>query len=400
MVQSVDSFLNRPVYNAVNIRIRKPEVNAGKNNDMTVVTDNGIYNAVKINIENPSVNTDSKKSNCPECLFSPAGYGILNQIPLPQGYPVASAYYETSLILPNRGEEFQIKEEDKPQVQSEIVEEEKGAEVPPPNYTTTEAEKGIGLVNDDKTEDVEQNTQSEVQFKASSAENKKPEIVPSEPIKPDVDISLVKANLENTDYDVQAQQMEEIARVSLENPQKAIPYIVKDVFTELIEITKKDTTKLAPPSEKQIEIRKKIIENIISAEIAKEQNKPVKLPHQIPEEEMKLASEISPMEQAERNKEYAIYTLSILSKVYIDEIQKETGNVVPFTDVPGIADIVNELRYNPNPAVKVAAIDGLRHIQRPEYKNEINAIFSIAKSDKNPEVSAVATKSIEKISKN
>ena len=372
MVQAID--FNRPVYNAVNIRIRKPEVNAGKCSDTTVVTDNGIYNAVKINIDNPSVNTDSPKCNFPENSFITGG--LFNPIPLPQGFPVASAYYEASMVLPKLPEKNEVK------VESEIVKEDKKAEVPPANYTTTEAEKGI--------------TEGAVEFKSAPIEKKVPEIIPSEPIKPEVDIALVKDNLESEDFDVQAQQIEEIARVSLDDSTKALPYIVKDVFTNLIEITKKDTSKLAAPSEQQIEIRKKIISNIISAEMAKEQGKPVKMPYQLTEDEIKIAGEISPMEQAERNKEYAIYTLSILAKVYVDEIQKETGNVVPFTDVPGIADIVNELRYNPNPGVKVAALDALRHINRPEYKNEINAIFTIAKSDKNPDVAAVAEKSLEK----
>ena len=380
MVQSID--FNRPVYNAVNIRIRKPEVNAGNKNDMTVVTDNGIYNAVKINIDNPSVNTEPKKYNIAESFINP--------ISLPQGFPVASAYYEASMILPKSPEDKKT-EENKAQTESKVVKEENKAELPPANYTTTEAEKGIA--EDEKTS-------ADVQFKSAQPEKKVPKIVPAEPIVPEVDIARVRENLESEDFDTQAKQIEEIARVSLDDSKKAVPYIVKDVFTSLIEITKKDTSKLAPPTEKQVEIRKKIISNIISAEMAKEQNKPVKMPYKLTDEEIKTASEISPMEQAERNKEYAIYTLSILAKIYADEIQKETGNVVPFTDVPGIADIVNELRYNPNSGVKVAAIDALRHINRPEYKNEINAIFSIAKSDKNPEVAAVAAKSLEKSIKN
>ena len=68
---------------------------------------------------------------------------------------------------------------------------------------------------------------------------KKPEIIPGEEIKPDVDIPLVISNLNNSDFDIQAQQMEEIARISLDNPDNAIPYIVRDVFSSLIDITKK-----------------------------------------------------------------------------------------------------------------------------------------------------------------
>ena len=48
--------------------------------------------------------------------------------------------------------------------------------------------------------------------------------------------------------------MEDIARASMEDPQKAVPYIVTEVFAELINIVNKDSSKLTPPSEKQIEI--------------------------------------------------------------------------------------------------------------------------------------------------
>jgi len=62
MVQSID--FNKPVYSAVNIGIKKPEVDlSGKNvsNPLEVNNDNGIYNAVKIDIDNPKINTQPKK---------------------------------------------------------------------------------------------------------------------------------------------------------------------------------------------------------------------------------------------------------------------------------------------------------------------------------------------------
>ena len=61
--------------------------------------------------------------------------------------------------------------------------------------------------------------------------------------------------------------------------------------------------------------------------------------------------------------------MAILAKIYTDEVEKQTGNIVPMTDVPGTSAIVDSLRYNPNSGVKIAAIDALRHINRPEYKD-------------------------------
>lgn len=365
MVQSIDFNSMRPVYNAVNIKIKKPEVNAGGREDMSFVTDNGIYNAVNIKIDNPAVNTEPKK-----CLYD---YPEANEIITydmagirPINTPVVE-YHEAVVVTPENAE-------------SEDV-----ATVPEPNYTTLEAEKSDNDSAEKKTLN-SADSNSDVSFHGT--ENvKRPEIIPSEEILPEVDIAKVVANLTSSDLDVQAKQMEEIARLSMKNPQNAIPYIVKDVFSNLVEITKKDTSKLAPPSDKQIAIRQKLIADFI----ALERNPQAKqIPYQLSEQEIALASEISPMEQAERNKEYAIYTMAVLAKVYVDEVQKETGNVVPLTDIPGISATVDALRHSQNSGVKIAAIDALRYQQRAEYKDELKAIFTVAQTDKNPQVAQMA----------
>ena len=102
--------------------------------------------------------------------------------------------------------------------------------------------------------------------------------------------------------------MEEIARISLDNPENAVPYIVREVFSSLIDITKKDTANLAAPTDEQVQARKKLISNFIVMENAKQGQGQVKLPYQLTEKDFALANELSPMEQAERNKEYALYT--------------------------------------------------------------------------------------------
>lgn len=382
MVQSIDNLLNKPVYNAVNINIRKPEVNTKENN--TVVNDNGIYNAVKINIDKPAVNPVHHKpiycypeaQNC--VTYDMAG---LKPFSLPMGFPIAAEYHSASIIIPT-------KEDKKP-------------ELPEPNFTTVEAENNKDVVTiipeKEKAEETkEDNAPNGVNFHGTEQAVKKPEIVPPEDIKPDVDISLVVSNLKSSDFDVQAQQMEEIVRTTLDNRENAIPYIVRDVFTELIDITKKDSSTLAAPSPAQIEARKKVIADFI----ALEQNPNKKeIPFRLSENEIALANEISPMEQAERNKEYALYTMAVLAKVFVEEVQKETGNVVPFTDIPGVSATVDTLRYNPNSGVKAAAIDSLSYIQRPEYKDELMTLYSLAQKDKSPIVSKSAERAINKLNK-
>ena len=423
MVQSIDSNISGQNYNAVKINIQKPQVNGNPNVNTAQNNDNGNYSAVSINIDNPTVNMPEHRIyDYPEAQV-PVTYDManINQIPLPQGFHVA--YQTTNVILPKMENELEIEvdkktpeklddkasaeEIEEPQneevvtkpedeinastvdTEKKVDKENKNIEVPEPNFTTVEAEKGEEKID---------NISNDVEVMETETKGiKKPEIIPGEEIKPDVDIPLVISNLTNEDFDVQAQQMEEIARVALDNSNNAIPYIVRDVFSSLIDITKKDSAELAAPTDEQIQARRKVIANFVSMENGKANNQPVKLPYSITEKDVALADTIAPMEQAERNKEYALYTMAILAKVYTDEIEKQTGNIVPMTDIPGTAAIVDSLRYNPNSGVKIASIDALRHIYRPEYKEEMSTLFTLAQADTNPEVAIAATRALDKI---
>ncbi len=418
MIQSVDSNINKPNYSAVKINIQKPEVNAGDNNFEAIQTENGDFSAVNINIDNPRVNTTPKKIYDYPMAENVVTYDManINPITLPQGFHVA--YQTTNVILPKIENELEIESEKKTvdkdvEVDNEAeIDTKKPIEAPEANYTTVEAENSESpdKIQEDAPKEIAKETPANTNEKKNDAINedlkimetetksiKKPEIIPGEEIKPDVDIPLVISNLNNSDFDIQAQQMEEIARISLDNPDNAIPYIVRDVFSSLIDITKKNSAELAAPTDAQIEARKKVIANYLTAENGKTNNKPIKLPYNISESEFALADEISPMEQAERNKEYALYTMAILAKVYTDEIEKQTGNIVPMTDIPGTSAMVDALRYSPNSGVKIAAIDALRHINRPEYKEEMSTLFTLAEADTNPEVAIAATRALEAI---
>ena len=183
----------------------------------------------------------------------------------------------------------------------------------------------------------------------------------------------------------------------MQNKDNAVNYIVRDVFSSLMDIANKDTTKLEPPTKEQVEIRKKLISDFIEIE----KNPQAKdVPFKLSEDEVALAAKLSPMEQAERNKEYALYTMAILDKVYIEEIQKETGNVVPMTDVPGLSTIVDAVKNNPNSGVKAAAIDALAYVQRPEYKEELNTIYTLAQQDQNQQVVMTAKRAQETLNRN
>ena len=388
-------------YNAVKIQINDPRTNIPEDFQPST-KDNGTYNAVAIEVNRPSVEAGKKHPDHKHCIYDypcadcPVTSDLvpMHQISLPN-LPVLPVAYQATNFINNRtliNAEFEVENKAKDsnipveEPETGVLIEKEVLIVPEPNFTTVEEEKA-------QPSDI---TFQGLNFKAENKKNI--EIVPSEEIKPDVNIPEVLSNLTNSDFDTQAKQMEEIARVSMQDSQKAIPYIVTEVFSELINIVKNDTKKLTPPSEKQIELRQKIIVNEIIKEQARANNEDltkVELPYSLTESDFKEATELSPMEQAERNKEYALYTMAILTKVYTDEIEKHTGNIVPLTDLPGVSAIVDTLRHDSNAGVKIAAIDALRYINRPEYKEELKSVLSITAGDPNPYVARNAAVAIE-----
>ena len=240
--------------------------------------------------------------------------------------------------------------------------------------------------------------QPQAEVPKPSVEEQKP--AENQPAAAVVDIDKVVANLADADMDKQSLQMEEITRKGLQNEADVVPYVQEDVFKKLIDIVNVDSTKMEAPSDRQIDLRVKLMENakvVEEAQAAGKNPESVKLPHQLTQEEVDLANTLTPMEQAERNKEYALYTMAVLQKTYCDEIEKQTGRVEPLTDLPGAAQVVNELKENPNPAIRTAAIDALRTLKRPEYKEDLSKIFTIAQSDSEDKVVAAASNALAEI---
>lgn len=214
------------------------------------------------------------------------------------------------------------------------------------------------------------------------------------------DLTKVLANLSDPDFDKQAIQMKEITEKALNNEADAVPYVQEDVIKKLFDVIHVDSTKLPGPTEQQLQLREKVAQNdmaIYNAQQAGKDPNSVELPNKLTPEEEELANTITPLEKAERNKEYALYTIAALQKTYGDEIEKRTGTVAPLTDLPGVAVVVDELKENQNPAIRMAAIDSLRHIQRPEYKNDLGQIYSIAQSDADDGVVAAATDAMQSL---
>lgn len=209
----------------------------------------------------------------------------------------------------------------------------------------------------------------------------KPEVVPAETVTPQVDLNSFIAKLSNPDFDVQASAMEEIANMVKESPEKATELVDTKVFDALTNIINFDSSKLEGPTAEQTAAREKVLKG----------------GKDVTDADKELANKITPQEQAERNKSYALFTSAIMQKLYGDEVAKLSNTTVPLTELPGAVTIVDTLKDNPNPMVRASAIEALSYIQNPAYKKDLTTVFTIAQNDSDPGVAETAKTALEKL---
>ena len=315
------------------------------------------YNAVKIDVHNPSVNAGGMTQQ-PQYATPTMPLYNYPQAPMYQ-YPQAQqpAYY--------------------PPVQPVVV---------PPVVTQTPADVKPAEVPAPQVVEpavvAQQPTEAPKAEAPKTAEAPKVEVAPSAPLEPQVDLNGFVAKLTNPDYDVQAAAMEDMANMVKNDPQKATELLDVKVMDALTNIVKADTSKLTGPTAEQLAAREKLLSN-----------------QKMTDDEKKLASTITPLEQAERNKSYAMFTSAIMQKLYADEVAKLTNTTVPITELPGAVTIVEQLKNNPNPMVRTSALEALSYIQNPAYKKDLETLFTIAKNDQDQGVQEAATAALDKLSK-
>lgn len=335
------------------------------------LTPQATYNAVKIDINNPQVNAPGYTQN----PIQPTNISPVYT------YPQAPIYEmpQESVYAPQKEAPKEVTEAIS---QPKAVKEASVVPPPPvvvPNQTVETAQSTATPVATPVVAPV-QSTEVKSEPVEAVAAVQPVQIKEPEVISPKIDINEFITKLTSADYDEQAKTMESIANMAQSSPDKATELLDVRVVDTLLGIMNKDSSKLEGPTTQQIQIREKIIKG-----------------QTVSEAEMTEANKITPMEQAERNKQYAIFTIASLQKLYVSEIEKMNNVVVPLTELPGAAGIVEQIKSNPNPMLRASALDALSYIQRPEYKNELTTLFTIAQKDINPNVQQTATKALEKL---
>ncbi len=339
------------------------------------------YNAVKIDVHNPMVNVPAQQApaQAPNSQYATPTMPYYNY---PQGqlysYPQAQTqpYYmppvintpETQAPAPT----LVPPTVQQPAAQEVPAQEPKAETVPAPVVT-----------EEPKTEEKKEEqpvAETTAKEEAPKTEAKPVEVVPPTPVTPQIDLNAFISKLTNSDYDVQATAMEDIANLADKDPKQATELLDTKVVDALTNIVNADTSKLEGPSEAQVAARQKANNN-----------------EQMTDEEKKLATELSPKEAAERNKSFAMYAAATLQKLYGEEVQKLNNSTVPLTELPGAVTVVEQLKNNPNPTVRKSAIEALSYIQTPAYAKDLETIFSIAQKDQDENVQKAATEALDKL---
>lgn len=329
------------------------------------------YNAVKIDIHNPQVNAPNAQNYTPAPEVAP----VYNNIPAASVYEVPKqSIYEPKPAVTTPKAVKEMPPVPAPVIMTPTVTTAPPVEIKPENIPVPPITPTIAPAP------TQVQTPAVAPAVPTEAKPQTVEIKAPEQVQPKVDINEFITKLTSTDFEQQANTMESIADMAQNQPQLATEFLDVKVIDTLLGIMQSDSSKLEGPTAQQLQIREKIMSG-----------KPVT------EAETAEANKITPMEQSERNKQYAIYTVAILQKLYGSEIEKMSSNVVPMTELPGAAGIVEQIKNNPNPMVRASGIDALSYIQRPEYKQDLTTLFTIAQKDKDVNVQQAATKALEKL---
>lgn len=210
------------------------------------------------------------------------------------------------------------------------------------------------------------------------------ELPPVKEATPQINLKPIVGALKSDDLDIQFMALQDIAQIG-QNPKVPSDLLLnEEIFKGLSGIIAKDTSNLPGPTAEQEALREKKFTG-----------------EQLTPEEDKLAGTISPKEAAEMNKQYAIYTLAVVQKNFRTSVNKEAEKQglesVRLNEIPEIDTVIENVKSNPNPMIREASISALTYIAKPEDKEALDVIFSIASNDEDPIVKETAQKAKEKI---
>ena len=204
-----------------------------------------------------------------------------------------------------------------------------------------------------------------------------------------IDIDGLVNNLKSADVNLKGETINQIATYAQEAPEVALQVVSEPVMQGLVDIINENTTALQGPTPEQIAVAEKIAKG-----------------EQLTPEEDALAEQLSPRDAANKNRIFALYTLAMIQKLQRDELnqyieaQKANGQetIAPLNvqDLVGYNDVVNVIKNDARPEVKVAAIQALQHVVEPQDKATVEAVLAEAQNSSDEGVKQAATEAMAK----
>ena len=321
------------------------------------------YNAIKINIIDPKVNAPGAQGQAP--VYSYPQAPVYNYPTAPQ----APMYYPPV------------------QQQGQVVMQPTAPQAPVVTQTQTipvqpQAPVSVPTPQVINTQTVNQVPPSVVQ--PAPVQPAQPVPAPEAPVATQpastVNVPAFAADIKSDDLQKAGDTIEKVADLAQTKPEVAPQLLDTDLMESLLTVIGKDTTALEGPTDKQKELRQQVLSG-----------------KQLSEVDMAEANKISPLEMAERNKQYALFTTAILQDLLVKEFQK-TNNMTPdIKDLPGMEQIVTTIKDNPNPMLRASGLAALAYNARPEYKSVMTEIFELSKKDADENVQKVAAEGLAKL---
>ena len=195
-----------------------------------------------------------------------------------------------------------------------------------------------------------------------------------------LDTKAMAAEVKSDNLETAGAAIEKIADIAQHNPVEAKQLLDQELMESLLGVIAKDTTQLQDATPKQLELRQQLADG-----------------KTLTAEETAEAQKISEKEMADRNKQYALFTVAILQDLLVKEFQAKNNVTPDIKDLPGMEQIVSTIKDSSSPMLRASGLAALAYNARPEYKPVMEEIFNLSKQDEDPNVRKVAEDGLAKL---
>ncbi len=213
-------------------------------------------------------------------------------------------------------------------------------------------------------------------------------VEPNQPNQTNVDVQGLISGLQSTDNKTQEEAITSIASLCQADPVSQSAVLDEGILSELARIAGQDTSALEGPSEAQIAAINKAASGA-----------------QLTPEEQALTQQLAPKTAADKNRVISMFTLAMLQKNQRDEIDKynqsqDQANQLPqvkVNDLIGYNEIEKAARGDSDKEVKLAALQALTYVARPEDKETLEPVLLAAAQDNEPLIKQAAAEALKTI---